>query len=55
MSTREDFRQFAQECLRLAEKETDAAQRQTLLEMADAWTLIALKAPLFIERPSRSG
>ncbi len=44
MSTREDYRQFARDCLRLAEKEKDDVERRTLLEMADAWTLIALEA-----------
>jgi len=54
MSAREDYRQFAGECLRLAEKTIDGAERQVLLEMADAWTVIALEAPLRIEPASGS-
>jgi hypothetical protein len=54
MGAREDYRQFACECLRLADKAKEGGERQILLEMADAWTLIALKAPLLIEYPPRS-
>jgi hypothetical protein len=49
MSIREDYRQFACDCLRLADKAEDRAEREILLEMADAWTVIALQAPLLIE------
>ncbi len=49
MSTREDYRQFACECLRLADNAKDGAARQILLKMADAWTVIALvEAPLLL-------
>jgi hypothetical protein len=52
MSIRDDYRQFARECLRLADKAEDGTERQILLHMADAWTVIALEAPLLIEHPS---
>jgi hypothetical protein len=55
MSTRrEDYRQYAFDCLRLADKVKDRAEREILLEMADAWTAIALQAPLLIEHTSVS-
>jgi hypothetical protein len=42
MSTRrKDYRQYAFDCLRLADKVKDRAEREILLEMADAWTVIA--------------
>ena len=51
MSTRrEDYRQYAFDCLRLADKVKDRAEREILLEMADAWTVIALQPPLLISR-----
>jgi hypothetical protein len=49
MSTREDYRQYARDCLRLADKVKDRAEREILLEMADAWTAIALQASLLFE------
>ena len=47
---REEYRQFAQECLRFAAEAKDDSQRQIFLEMADAWTVIAFEAPLVLER-----
>jgi hypothetical protein len=50
MSTRrEDYRQYAFDCVRLADKIKDRTEREILLEMADAWTAIAVRAPLLIE------
>ena len=46
MSTREEYRQFAQECLRFAAEAKDERVRQFFLEMADAWTVAAFEAPL---------
>ena len=54
MSIREDYRQYACDCLRLADKVKDRAEREILLEMADAWTVIALQAPLLIEHTAVS-
>jgi len=45
MSARKDYREFACECLRLAERAKDGAERKILLEMADAWTIVALEPP----------
>ena len=50
MSTREQYRQFAQACLRFAAEAKDDSQRQIFLEMADAWTVIAFEIPLVLER-----
>ena len=50
MSTREQYRQFAQACLRVAAEAKDDSQRQIFLEMADAWTVIAFEIPLVLER-----
>jgi hypothetical protein len=50
MSAREDCRQFARECLRVAAEAKDDRQRQIFLEMADAWTAIAFENPLAVER-----
>jgi hypothetical protein len=50
MSTREKYRQFAQECLRVAAEAKDDSQRQIFLEMADTWTVIAFEIPLVLER-----
>lgn len=56
MSTRrkDPYRQYAFDCLRLADKVKDRAEREILLEMADAWTVIALQAPLLIEHTAVS-
>lgn len=43
MSTREHYRQFARECLRLAAEAKDDTRRKIFLEMADAWTVIAFE------------
>jgi hypothetical protein len=50
MSTRDEYRQFARECLRLAAEATDARARQIFLEMADAWTVVAFQPPSVVER-----
>jgi len=50
MTTREHYRQFASECLRLAAAAKDEIERQIFLEMADAWTAIAFEAPSVVER-----
>jgi len=38
MTTSEEYREYADECRRLAREAKDAAQRQVLLEIAHAWT-----------------
>ncbi len=53
MSTREDYRQFAQACLRLAAEAKDDAHRQIFLEMADAWTVVAFDPAAPFELRSR--
>jgi len=35
------YKEYAAECLRLANQTTDTAQRTRLLEMADAWQRLA--------------
>jgi hypothetical protein len=50
MSSRQKCQQFACECLRFADETDDDHRRQTLLDMADAWTVIALEAPLPVRR-----
>ena len=50
MSSRQKCQQFACECLRFADETDDDRRRQTLLDMADAWTIIALEAPLPVRR-----
>jgi hypothetical protein len=42
MSDLNDYRQYAQECVRWAAEATSHDDRQTFLEMAKAWTRIAL-------------
>jgi hypothetical protein len=49
MCDREDYQQFACACLRFATEAKDEQQRQTLLRMADAWTVIALGTPSPLE------
>jgi len=51
MSSRQKCQQFACECLRFADETDDDHRRQTLLDMADAWTVIALEAPLPVSAP----
>ena len=53
MPIRQKYQQFACECLRFADEADDDDERQMLLLMADAWTVIALEAPLPIERVGR--
>jgi len=57
MSIREDYRagyrQFAEECLRLAAEATDDRQQQIFLQMADAWTAAAFQAPLAVEQATQ--
>ena len=50
MPSRRKYQQFACECHRFADEASDRHQREILLEMADAWTVIALEAPLPVER-----
>jgi hypothetical protein len=38
---REGYKEYAAECLRLAQQTTDAAQKARLLEMAEAWQRLA--------------
>ena len=33
----EQYKEYAAECLRMAQQSTDAAQKARLLEMAEAW------------------
>lgn len=40
MKDSEKFRQYARDCIRLAEK-MDAKDRQTLLQIAEAWQMRA--------------
>lgn len=37
----ERYREYAAECLRLAQQTADTGQRARLLEMADAWQRLA--------------
>ena len=37
MTTSQEFRQYADECLRWAQETTNEEQRQQFLEMASAW------------------
>jgi hypothetical protein len=41
---RDRYKDYAAECLRLAQQTTDTAQRACLLEMADAWQRLAEQA-----------
>jgi hypothetical protein len=41
METSQDYRQFAQECDRLAEEAMTEEQRRTLKKMAAAWRKVA--------------
>jgi hypothetical protein len=50
MSNKQDYQQFAHECLRFADEAKDDKRRQLLLEMADAWTIVAFEA---IERTAK--
>ena len=42
MSTLSDYRQYAHECARRAAEAKDDQDRRTFLEMAKAWTRVAL-------------
>jgi hypothetical protein len=37
----ERYKQYASECLRIAQQTTDEAQKARLLEMAEAWRRLA--------------
>ena len=37
----ERYKQYASECLRIAQQTTDEAQKARLIEMADAWRRLA--------------
>jgi hypothetical protein len=41
MSDADDYREFAQHCLKLADETDSAPERKALLEMALAWSLVA--------------
>jgi hypothetical protein len=41
MTSPDEFRQYAQECLRWAREAQDEDLRKQLLDMANAWTLAA--------------
>jgi hypothetical protein len=41
MAASQDYRQFAEECLRWARETEDEPQRQLFLEMASAWVQAA--------------
>src|SRR3954451_6060204 len=41
---RERYKQYAAECVRIAQQTTDAAQKARLLEMAEAWQRLAQAA-----------
>jgi hypothetical protein len=43
MTTADEFRQYAQECLEWAKKAETDDQRQSFLDMARDWTLAALR------------
>ena len=38
---RDRYKQYAAECLRIAQQTSDAAQKARLLEMAEAWQRLA--------------
>jgi hypothetical protein len=44
MSTVEDFRQYAEDCLRQADDETTVAEKNILLNLALAWVRLAQMA-----------
>lgn len=41
---RERYKQYAAECLRLAQQTADGAQKARLIEMAEAWQRLAQSA-----------
>jgi hypothetical protein len=45
MTTRDQNLRYAEECLRLAQRATDAATRARLLDMAQAWRDLCDKIP----------
>ena len=42
MTTKAEYQQYAGECIRWAAKANTEGERRTFLEMADAWTRVAL-------------
>jgi hypothetical protein len=44
MRSSEQYRQFAEECLRLAQQTNNGNHRQVLEEMAEAWSTLAEEA-----------
>jgi hypothetical protein len=44
MTSSTQYREFAEECLRLAEQATDEHHQKTLKEMAEAWSKLAEQA-----------
>jgi hypothetical protein len=44
MTTANEYRQFAKECLRLADEAKTAELRQAFLDMARDWTVVAFRA-----------
>jgi hypothetical protein len=59
MSTAEDFRQYAEECLRQADDETTVAEKDIMLNLALAWVRLAQMAttaePAAAMTPEASG
>jgi hypothetical protein len=53
MSIRQDYQQFAHECLRFAYEAKNDKQRQLFLQMADAWTMVAFEGPFAVERTAK--
>jgi hypothetical protein len=43
MTTADEYRQYAKECLQFADEAKAADQRQSFLDMACDWTLAALR------------
>jgi hypothetical protein len=44
MTTSTQYREFAEECLRLAKQANDARHRKVLEEMAEVWSKLAEEA-----------
>ncbi len=54
-ATRIDYAKFADECLRLAQKQAHPRDTQVLLQMGKAWLLVAELAQLHREEGSSDG
>jgi len=50
MGTPAEFRNHAQRCIELARKTNNAAQRETLVELAETWLRLAGSSPTEFER-----